>query len=108
MENMWIDGAEVAGNERFERRSPANGEVVASYPEAGAAEVERAVAAARRAFDDGRWSQLSAQKRSAVLRKTADLLRANQDALASSISVEMGKPIKRAVGEVQSTAGVFD
>src|SRR5258706_5623890 len=72
--DMWIDGAEVAGSERFERRSPANGEVVASYPEAGAAEVEHAIAAARRAFDDGRWSQISAQKRANVLRKTADLL----------------------------------
>src|SRR5438309_3690916 len=105
---MWIDGAEAESGEVFERRSPANGEVVASYPEAGPADVERAIAAARRAFDDGRWSQISAQKRSNVLRKTADLMRANQDSLAKSICAEMGKPIKRAAGEVQSAAEVFD
>jgi acyl-CoA reductase-like NAD-dependent aldehyde dehydrogenase len=64
--------------------------------------------AARRAFDDGRWSNLSAQKRSNVLRKTAELLRENQDALAKNLCAEVGKPIKRAVGEVQGAAEVFD
>jgi acyl-CoA reductase-like NAD-dependent aldehyde dehydrogenase len=105
---MWIDGAEAGGDERFERRSPASGEVVATYPEAGPADVERAAQAARQAFDDGRWSHASAQKRANVLRKTADLLRGNQEALAKSMSAEMGKPIKRAAGEVQAAAEVFD
>jgi acyl-CoA reductase-like NAD-dependent aldehyde dehydrogenase len=105
---MWIDGAESDAAQTFERKSPANGEVVGRYPEADLGDVERAIEAARRAFDDGRWSQLSAQKRSAVLRKTADLLRANQDALAKNLCAEVGKPIKRAAGEVLGAAEVFD
>jgi acyl-CoA reductase-like NAD-dependent aldehyde dehydrogenase len=107
---MWIDGAwqDAESRETFERKSPANGEVVGRYPEASLADVARAIDAARRAFDDGRWSAISAQKRSHVLRKTAELLRANQDSLAKNLCAEVGKPIKRAAGEVQSAADMFD
>jgi acyl-CoA reductase-like NAD-dependent aldehyde dehydrogenase len=105
---MWIDGADAGAQsgETFERHSPANGELVGTYPEAGPADVERAVDAARRAFDG--WSLTSAQKRASLLRKTADLLRANQDSLAKNICAEVGKPIKRAAAEVQGAADVFD
>jgi acyl-CoA reductase-like NAD-dependent aldehyde dehydrogenase len=107
---MLIDGAwsDAQSAETFERRSPAHGEVVGVYPEAGEADVERAADAARRAFDDGRWSNAPAHQRSAVLRKVAELLRANQDALAKNLVAELGKPIKRALGEVQGAAEVFD
>jgi acyl-CoA reductase-like NAD-dependent aldehyde dehydrogenase len=107
---MWIDGAlcDADSRETFERKSPANGERVGRYPEAGLSDVARAVDAARRAFDDGRWSALSAQKRASVLGKTADLLRANQESLAKNLCAEVGKPIKRAAGEVQGAAEVFD
>ena len=107
---MLIDGAwsDAQSNETFERRSPANGEVVGVYPEAGEADCERAIDAARRAFDDGRWSNAPAHKRSAVLRKTAELLRANQESLAKNLVAELGKPIKRALAEVQGAAEVFD
>ncbi len=107
---MLIDGAwaNSESGETFERRSPAHGEVVGVYPEATVDDVERAIDAARRAFDDGRWSSASAQKRSAVLRKTAELLRGAQEPLAANLVAEVGKPVKRAVGEVQGAAEVFE
>ena len=95
-------------SETFERKSPATGERVGVYPEGSVADTERAIDAARRAFDDGRWSNTSAHKRSSVLRKTAELLRANQESLAKNLVAEVGKPIKRAIGEVQAAAEVFD
>src|SRR5262245_45717653 len=94
--HMWIGGSEVeaAAGARFERRSPATGEVVGVYPEASPEDAERAIAAARLAFDDGRWSGLAAKKRAAILRRTADLLRAGADELAAVIAREAGKPLR--------------
>jgi aldehyde dehydrogenase (NAD+)/betaine-aldehyde dehydrogenase len=104
-------GAEAvdAQDERtFERRSPATGEPVATYPEAGAADVARAADAARRAFDDGKWAQAPVKQRAQVVRRAAELLRAGADGMARLIAEEVGKPIRMAKGEVVATADVFD
>src|SRR5206468_2463787 len=84
---MWIDGAwrDAESGATFERRSPANGEAVGVYPEADLGDVERAIDAARRAFDDGRWSG-AARPRAEILRKTAELVRANAESLAKNIT----------------------
>lgn len=75
---------------------PASGEVVAQVPQSGVEDVERAVAAAREAFDDGRWSRLPAGERAAALERLATVLEAHAQELAELESLDAGKPIKLA------------
>jgi aldehyde dehydrogenase (NAD+)/betaine-aldehyde dehydrogenase len=107
---MLIDGAwvEATDGASFERLSPTTGQRVGLYPDGDVADADRAIEAARRVFDAGKWSSGSARERSVVLRRTAELLRANSEALAHNLVIEVGKPIKRALAEVQSAAEVFD
>jgi betaine-aldehyde dehydrogenase len=93
-----IDGelvASVAGQTRT-LVNPATGGVGATVPECGVEDVNRAVAAARRAFDDGRWTGLGPGGRAAALFKLADLLEQRLDELAALESHNVGKPIKLA------------
>ncbi|MGH7329951.1 MAG: aldehyde dehydrogenase family protein, partial [Polyangiaceae bacterium] len=78
----FIDGAEQAstGGRSFEVRNPASGALVARVAEGGAAEIERAIDAAKRAFEDGRWSALPVRERARVLNRFAQAL---EDALPS-------------------------
>lgn len=75
---------------------PASGEVVAQVPQSGLEDVEKAVAAAREAFDDGRWSRLTHGTRSAMLEKFAQVLESHASELAELESMDAGKPIKLA------------
>src|SRR5262249_55344574 len=107
---MLIGAEEIDAQEgrRFERRSPASGELVATYPEAGPADVALAVSAARRLFDDGKWSGAPVKQRAGVLRKAAELMRTKGDTLAKLVAEEVGKPIRLAKAEVAAAADVFD
>jgi len=93
-----IDGELVAPVEGKTRTliNPATGAAGDTAPECGVEDVNRAVAAARRAFDDGRWTGLGPGGRAAALLKLADLLEENLDALAAMESRNVGKPIKLA------------
>lgn len=75
---------------------PASGEVVAQVPQSSVADVEQAVAAARAAFDDGRWSRLTHGARATALEKLAQILEAHTGELAELESLDAGKPIKLA------------
>ena len=75
---------------------PASGEAVAQIPQSGLEDVERAVTAAREAFDDGRWSRLPHGARAAALEKLAQVLEAHTEELAELESLDAGKPIKLA------------
>src|SRR5438132_2193446 len=75
---------------------PAGGEAIARVPESTLEDVERAVAAAREAFDDGRWSGLTHGARAAALEKLATLAEAHAAELAELESQDAGKPIKLA------------
>ena len=101
----WSD---ARSGRTFERKSPATGEVVGVYPEADAADVAAAIEAARRTFDEGKWSASPARGRAAILRKLADGLRAQADVFARSIAEEVGKPLALARGEVLAAADTFD
>ena len=76
--------------------SPATGEVIAQVPETTLDDMNRAVAAAREAYDDGRWSGLPHARRSAILEKLASLVDEHAGELAALESQDTGKPIKLA------------
>ena len=86
----WV---EPATEERTEVVSPASEEVIAAVPAASKADIDRAVAAARDAFEHGPWPRTTLDERIAVLKRLADALAANSGALASLITDEMGCPI---------------
>ena len=74
---LWIDGRSVdaASGETFETFDPSTGQAHATVARAGQADVDRAVAAARAAFEDGRWSGLRPERRAAVLQAVAARLK---------------------------------
>src|SRR5579863_8880154 len=92
---LLIDGQWVEGSKKFDTVNPATGEVLTQVAEASAADVDRAVEAARRAFEDrnGAWRKLSASERGRLLWKLADLVEKNIDELAELETLDNGKPI---------------
>ncbi|GAA4535983.1 aldehyde dehydrogenase [Amycolatopsis samaneae] len=78
--------------------SPRDGTALADVATAGEADVDRAVAAARRAFDGGPWPRLKPRERAKHLLRLADLVERDADVLALTVSLEMGKPISDARG----------
>jgi acyl-CoA reductase-like NAD-dependent aldehyde dehydrogenase len=91
----FIDGGavEAASSSVFASIGPRDGEVVARFPACDATDVDRAVAAARAAFDDRRWRDRSPAARKAVLLAFADLIDAHRDDLALLETLDTGKPI---------------
>ena len=91
----FIDGAfgDAISGETFETENPATGEVITSVVAGNAADIDLAVRAARRAFEDGRWSRLAPADRKKVLLRFADLVEAASDELATLDAIEAGKPI---------------
>jgi len=82
--------------------SPSTEELLFSYPEAGPADIDRAVAAARDAFDNGPWPRMAPSERAAALRRVADNLTARLDEIANAWTVQVGAPIsltKKLVGQ---------
>jgi gamma-glutamyl-gamma-aminobutyraldehyde dehydrogenase/4-guanidinobutyraldehyde dehydrogenase/NAD-dependent aldehyde dehydrogenase len=91
----FIDGAYVdaLSGKTFDCVSPVDGSVVARVAAGDQADVDRAVAGARAAFDKGSWSQSAPAHRKRVLQRFADLIDANADELALLETIDMGKPI---------------
>ena len=93
--DAFIDGAFQAARsgERFVTENPATGQPLAEVAAGDAADIDAAVRAARRAFDDGRWSRRSPAERKETLLRFADALEDNLEELAMLDSIEAGKPI---------------
>jgi betaine-aldehyde dehydrogenase len=91
---MVIGGEAIAGAATRPIHDPATGEVIAHVAEGTAADAERAVAAARAAFERGDWSRVTPGERAAVLDRLADLLKARADEVARLESANTGKPLK--------------
>jgi acyl-CoA reductase-like NAD-dependent aldehyde dehydrogenase len=106
---LLIDGKpiSVAGGQTIERRSPGHGFAVSTYPRAGVAEVDAAVAAAHRAFETGPWPRMRAGERSRVLLKAADLIEAKAEEIARLDVLESGKPIAQARGEIAGAVDIW-
>src|ERR1700686_2562165 len=106
---LLIDGQWVDGSKKFDTINPASGEVLTQIAEASPADVDRAVDAARRAFEDrsGAWRKLSASERGRLIWKLADLVEKNIDELAELEPRDEGKPSRRPryVGPLWATAG---
>lgn len=105
---FWIDGAWREGRETFERASPAHGVAVTRIPKCTPEDLDAAVAAARRAFEDRRWSGLPGAERAGVLLRAAAILRARRDEIAYWEVLENGKPITQAKGEIDHCIACFE
>jgi len=101
---LYIDGKfiEAGGRKTEPVLNPASAEVLAQLPHATREDLDRALAAAQRAFTT--WSRTSPLERSAVLRKVAELARARADAIGRNITLDQGKPLAESVGEVNVCA----
>lgn len=86
--------------------NPANGEVLGSVPKMGAEETRDAIQAAHRALPA--WRQLTAKERAVILRRWFDLMMANQDDLARLMTLEQGKPLAEAKGEIGYAASFIE
>ena len=87
---------DAAGGSTFETLDPATGRPIAEVAHAGPEDVDRAVRAARDAFEDGRWTGLPAAKRTRVMLGLADLVEQHGDELAELEALDNGKPLKLA------------
>ena len=89
IDGEWVDSSHDRTIAVFD---PSTGREIARVADASDADVDRAVAAARRAFDDGRWSGLAPYARQRIIEKLADLIEANIPELAELESIDNGKP----------------
>src|SRR5215208_3905650 len=92
----WV---EAAGGETFESTNPANGDTIGTFPKSSAADVDRAVEAAKAAFEE--WRLVPAPRRGEILFRFAQLIQEHKDDLADLMSHEMGKVKAEAGGDVQ-------
>jgi acyl-CoA reductase-like NAD-dependent aldehyde dehydrogenase/thiamine pyrophosphate-dependent acetolactate synthase large subunit-like protein len=103
-EKFFIGGkwVEPLSNKRLDVISPVTEERILTYPEASQADMDRAVAAAREAFDNGPWPRLAPSERAAYLRRVAGVLSERLDDIAYSWTLQVGAPImltKKLVGQ---------
>jgi succinate-semialdehyde dehydrogenase / glutarate-semialdehyde dehydrogenase len=102
--NMLINGEEIGSDlPKVEVSNPATSEVVATISKGGKSEAVSAVDAACNAFRD--WSQYSVYERSELIRKWYDLINEHKEDLAKTMTIEQGKPLKEARGEIQYANG---
>ena len=108
MAQMWIDGrrTDAADGRVFEVVNPATEEVVDTAPRAGAADVERAVAAAARAFPE--WRRTPGVERAEGLHRAASRIRDDKEGLAILLTREGGKPLPENRDEVDWIAACLD
>jgi len=102
IDRAFIDGAfsAASGGATFETINPATGQIIAKVAHCGTADVDRAVIAARRAFNDGAWSRAAPEFRKDVLLKLADLVRANAEEIAVLESIDSGKTVTDCLHEI--------
>lgn len=106
-EQCFVDGQWVsaASGESTPVRSPTTGATIGTIPALTGSEVTRAIAAAQAALP--KWSALTAKARADILNKWYDLVMANKQDLGTILTMEQGKPMSEAIGEVAYGAGFF-
>ena len=105
---LFIDGewTKAAGGQTLPVENPATGEVIGTVAHADKSDLDRALEAADKGFRA--WRQVSAFDRAKVLRKAADLLRERADKIAPLMTLEQGKTLPEAKGEIMVAADVTD
>ncbi len=101
---VWCNSAD---GQTFDRVSPSHKVVVSRSALGSVADTDAAIAAARAAFDCGVWSRISGKARAAVLLKVADLIEAHVEPMARIETLESGKPISQARGEIAGAADLW-
>jgi phenylacetaldehyde dehydrogenase len=107
---MFIDGkwCEAASGKSFETPNPATGETLAHIAEGDSEDIDRAVRAARTAFEEGPWSRMTPSERGRIIWRIGDLLLAHVDEFAQLESLDNGKPFAVAQGaDVPLAADMF-
>ncbi len=109
MPDLFVGGTWVVavGGATREIRCPADGTLVATVDEADRADTEAAIAAARRAFDDGPWPRTPAPERGALLHRVADALMEHKSDVARAESLDTGKRLVESEYDVDDVVGVF-
>ena len=107
---LYINGESVpsSGSASLDVIDPSTTEVIARVPDATRADVDKAVAAARQAFDEGAWKETTAQDRGRILFRLADLVRQRADELAELECRNTGKPIVEAEFDIGDVATCFE
>jgi betaine-aldehyde dehydrogenase len=110
MYELYINGewAKSSSGKTFPVYDPASEEVIAQVPDCNAQDVDRAVAAARAAFDEGAWASTTPQERGRVLFRLADKIRQNLASLAELECRNTGKPIVEAEYDINDVATCFE
>jgi phenylacetaldehyde dehydrogenase len=107
---LFIDGnwVDAASGKTFETPDPATGETLAHVAEGDAEDIDRAVRAARRAFDEGPWSRMTPSERGRIIWRIGDLILEHADELAQLESLDNGKPYAVALAaDVPLAADLF-
>ena len=107
---FWLNGKSVAAGTRDvnTRQSPGHDVAVTQIPRCTKEDVDAAVASAKAAFDDRRWSGLSGGERAEILLKTASLIKQRSEEIVYWEVLESGKPIAQVRGEVGGCVGMFE
>ncbi|MEP7289589.1 MAG: NAD-dependent succinate-semialdehyde dehydrogenase [Chloroflexota bacterium] len=100
------DAFHTTAGRTFKVTNPATGEAIATIPDHGAAEAHRVADAAVKAFDQ--WKNVTPFERSSIMRRWFNLMIEQENALARLMSMEMGKPVAEARGEVRYAAGFVE
>ncbi|MGX6448875.1 aldehyde dehydrogenase family protein [Patulibacter sp. S7RM1-6] len=105
IDGEWVD---AAAGRTFETVDPGTGEVIATVAEGDAEDIDRAVRAARRAFEDGPWSRISPSERGRIVHRVGDLIAEHAEELAELETLDNGKPKAVALGaDVALAADLF-
>lgn len=103
IDGEWID---VEGRDVHHVVNPSTGKTISDLPKASAADLDRALDAAGRAFPV--WRDTPVNERAAILRKAATLMRERAPEIGRLMTAEQGKPLAQAIGEVSGSANLFD
>src|SRR5437016_4678019 len=108
--HLYVNGAfvDAVSPASLEVIDPATSDVIARVPNGGRADIDRAVAAARSAFEEGPWKDATAQERGRILLKLAEIVRARASELAELETRNSGKPIVEAEYDMADVATCFE
>ncbi|TAM86149.1 aldehyde dehydrogenase [bacterium] len=99
IDGQWVDSL---SGKTYESTNPFDGRVWARVPDGNAADVDRAVAAARKAFKTGPWAEMTGRGRAKLMRRLADILARDYEALALAETTDNGKLLRESLGSAAS------